>query len=435
MRAALLAAVMIGTGACQSARPGATAATFDALEANESSKGFSASGLEALEAAMKARVDKGTVKGIATLLVKDGEVIQYTAHGLAQEAGTVQMGEETIYRIYSMSKPVTGVALMTLYDEGKFSLDDPVTKFVPEFANLRVYQGQDAKGAMILGPMDRAPTMREILSHTAGFAYGLSGETPVDDVYRSTRVLGSPNLDAYIKTLAGIPLLDQPGTRWNYSTVVDVQGYIVQKISGKPLGQYMRERIFEPLGMIDTGFYVPAEKYDRFADVFGPDPKGGPLQKLSAPGFLFKRETIAMEAGGHGLVSTMADYARFCVMMANDGALGKVRILKPETARLMHTNVLGENMRLFDDRPDSFRPIMDGQGFGLDFAVVKETSAAGYAVPAGSYYWGGAAGTWFWIDPENNVVFIGMIQLFGANGTDWDMRRESSQLVYQAMEK
>ncbi len=421
--------------ACQSAGSRTSESDFSALNASESGAGFSAEGLAALEAAMKARVDKGTVKGISTLLVKDGQVIQYTDYGLAQETGAVPMKEDTIFRIYSMSKPITGAALMTLYDQGMFSLNDPVTKFIPEFADLKVHKGTDAKGAMILEPMTRPPTMREIMSHTAGFAYGLSGDTPVDKLYRDGRVLGSPDLDAYIKKLSGIPLLDQPGTRWNYSTVVDIQGYIIQKISGKPLSDYMREAIFEPLGMVDTGFYVPAEKYDRFADVFAPDPKVGGLVRMTEPSFAFKKEMVAMEAGGHGLVSTMADYARFAEMMAGDGALGRVRILKPETARLMHTNVLAPTMRLFDDRPESFRPIMDGQGFGLDFAVVNETSKAGYAVPKGSYYWGGAAGTWFWIDPQNDLFFIGMIQLFGSNGIDWDMRRESSQLVYAALEE
>jgi CubicO group peptidase (beta-lactamase class C family) len=435
-RCGLTGLVLLGLAACATAPAAAPAiADFSALEASASGDGFSAEGLAALESRMAEYVETGRLKGISTLLVKDGAIIHYADHGIARDEGALPVAEDTIFRIYSMSKPVTGAALMTLYDDGHFSLDDPVSKFVPEFANLRVYKGLDEAGAMILEDARHIPTMREILSHTGGFAYGLFGDDPVNQAYRDQRVLGSPDLDTYIERLATLPLLHQPGTSWYYSTSVDIQGYIVQKISGKPLSQYMREELFEPLGMADTGFHVPAEKYHRFADVYRLDPESGGLARIEEPSFAFRKETIGMEAGGHGLVSTIGDYARFCEMMVNGGSLGNVQILKPETVELMRTNVLAEGMGLFQERPEEFRRAMAGQGFGLGVAVVNEPSANGYAAPAGSYYWGGAAGTWFWIDPANNLFFIGMIQIFGTNGADWEMRRESSRLVYAAMQE
>lgn len=428
----LSAFVLLGMAACATA-PAAEpeAITFNNLADTESPAGFSASRLADLDAAMRRSVDEGKVRGVSTLLVKDGQVINYDQYGIRRAADQAPITEDTIFRIYSMSKPITGVALMTLYEDGAFSLDDPITKFVPELADLKVFEGLDEGGEPILVNADRPATMRELMSHTAGFAYGLFSDDPVNKMFAEAEVLRSPDLDTYISRLATVPLLYQPGTNWAYSTAVDVQGYIVQKLSGKRLGQYLQDEIFAPLGMTDTGFYVPDAKRDRFSDVFTPNAETGELEVLDAPGFAFREGGIGMEAGGHGLVSTMGDYARFCQMLVNGGELNGVRVLQPETVDLMRTDVLPDGVSLFSDGV-SPNPQMAGHGFGLDFAVYVDPSATGASQPEGSYYWGGAAGTWFWIDPVNDLFFIGMIQRF-PGGLDRAMRGESADLVYRAL--
>ena len=412
--------------------PAVATSKFDTLEASASGTGFTQDGLAALDAAMGAAVDDGVVKGISTLLVKDGQVAHYYAHGIRRETDQAPITEDTIFRIYSMSKPITGVALMMLYEEGAFSLDDPITKFVPEFADLKVMSGVDADGAPVLEAMDHVPTMRELMSHTAGFGYGLGGDDPVNQAFRDKGVLSSPDLDTYISKVATIPLLFQPGSNWSYSTAVDIQGYIVQKISGKPFGQYLQEKIFTPLGMTDTAFFVPEAKRDRFSDVFTLNPEAGELVPLDDPRFAYRQGAFGMEAGGHGLVSTLADYARFSQMMVNEGELNGVRILRPETVQLMQTNVLPEGFHLFSDGTGTNLSTA-GHGFGLDFGVIVDPSATGTKMPAGSYYWGGAAGTWFWIDPVNDLFFVGMVQIFPGGSIDRSLRGDSANRVYEAL--
>jgi CubicO group peptidase (beta-lactamase class C family) len=432
----LMPLAVFGMAACASA-PVAVPDTapapisFEALNDSESSAGFSASGLAALDAAMRGAVDEGVVMGVSTLLVKDGQVINYDQYGIRRASDQAPITEDTIFRIYSMSKPITGVALMTLYEDGAFSLDDPITKFVPELADLKVFEGLDEAGEPILVNPDRPATMRELMSHTAGFAYGLFSDDPVNRMFAEAEVLSSPDMETYIARLATVPLLYQPGTNWAYSTAVDVQGYIVQKLSGKRFGQYLEDEIFTPLGMTDTAFFVPEEKRDRFSDVFTPNAETGVLAPNAAPGFAFREGETGMEKGGHGLVSTMGDYARFCQMLVNEGELNGARILEPETVRLMRTDVLPEGVGLFSDGV-SPNPQMAGQGFGLDFAIYVDPSATGASQPAGTYYWGGAAGTWFWIDPVNDLFFIGMIQRFPGS-LDRAMRKESADLVYRAL--
>jgi CubicO group peptidase (beta-lactamase class C family) len=416
------------------AAPAPADKTFDALEASASGKGFTQAGLAALDTAMAAAVDDGAVKGISTLLVKDGHVAHYYEHGVRRASDQARIKEDTIFRIYSMSKPITGVALMTLYEQGAFSLDDPVTKFVPEFADLKVMKGVDADGQMILEATDHVPTMRELMSHTAGFGYGLGGDDPVNKAFRDQGVLASPDLDTYISKVAGIPLLFQPGSNWSYSTAVDIQGYIVQKISGQSFGSYLQEKIFTPLGMTDTAFFVPEAKRDRFSDVFTRNPETGDLVPLDDPRFAYREGAFGMEAGGHGLASTLADYARFCQMLVDGGELNGTRILKPETVELMRTNVLPDTFSLFSDGTTTNLNTA-GHGFGLDFGVIVDPSATGTKMPAGSYYWGGAAGTWFWIDPVNDLVFIGMVQVFPGGSIDQALRRTSQALVYEALEE
>ncbi len=391
-----------------------------------------AEGIAALEAGMRGFVDDGHVIGIETKMIVGGETVSHVLYGVRDVETGAPIEDDTIYRIYSMTKPITGVALMMLYEEGAFSLDDPVTKYVPEFEGLKVLGGVDEDGAPILVDAERAPTMREVMSHTAGFAYGLGGEDAANAAFREQQILASPDLETFIAKTAEVPLLSQPGSYWAYSASVDVQGYIVQKLSGQRFGEYLDERIFSPLGMIDTGFYVPEGDLDRFSDVIGNDPETGELVPVNSPRVAFLKETLRMESGGGGLVSTMDDYERFTLMVANGGELDGVRILQPETVELMRTNVLPEGMSIFSDGA-LVSEATRGHGFGLDFGVIVDPSATGTPAAKGTYYWGGAAGTWFWIDPVNDMIFIGMIQRFGG-GDEANFRGESTRLAYGALQ-
>jgi CubicO group peptidase (beta-lactamase class C family) len=332
-----------------------------------------------------------------------------------------------------MSKPVTGVAMMQLFEQGKWQLDDPVTKHAPELAGLKLMTGVDKKGKAILADPMRPPTMREIMTHTAGFGYGLSGDDPVNEAFRKDGVLVSKDLDEMMAKIAKIPLLYEPGTRWSYSVSVDIQGYLVQKLSGQTLGAYMKDHIFTPLAMNDTSFYVHEEQKPRFADVYSWDAKAAKItvnpERPDRPLFTDPKR---MESGGGGLVSTTHDYARFCQMMLNKGELAGQRVLKPETIDIMTSNHIGD-LRLYSDGTTA-NPGLPGVGFGMDYAVHTDPAAAGNPYGAGTYYWGGAAGTWFWIDPKNDLFFIGMIQRMGPARPDGlEFRGGSAKLVYAAL--
>ncbi len=390
--------------------------------------------IAALDAALSGAVADKHAHGLAYLLSKDGETVAENRFGVQSLETGAPIAEDTLYRIYSMTKPITGVAMMMLYEAGAWSLDDPITKFVPELADLKVLAGVDEAGAPILVDAERAPTMRELMSHTAGFGYGLGGADPVNTAFREKEVLGSPDLETMVQRVADIPLLFQPGDDWFYSIAVDIQGLIVERISGQTFGDFLDERIFTPLGMDDTRFYVPDAERSRFSDVFAPDPETGALVRVDDPRVAFKEGAFGMESGGGGLVSTMDDYARFCQMMLNGGALDGARIITPETIALMTTNVLKPHMSMFNDGTAAGEP--DGLGFGLDWGLVVDQAAGNTAPPEGTYYWGGAAGTWFWIDPVNDLYFIGMIQKFtpGPNDDTYDFRDVTTRLVYDALE-
>ena len=412
-------------GAVQSA-PVTTTALPSVTPAAE---GFSTEGLEKLHAAMHKVVDAKALAGVTTMVIRHGKVVDFDAYGVQSLATGAPMKADTIFRIYSQSKPITGVAMMILYQEGKWTLDDPVSKFIPEFAHLKVFKGLDAKGEPILEDAKRSPTMRELMTHTAGFGYGLSKDHWVDRQFQSQKVLESDGLQAMIDKIAAIPLVTQAGTEWRYSVAADIQGYIVQKLSGQTLGAFERQHIFEPLGMKDTGYMVPAEKWERLATSYGLNPLNGQLGDASR--FIDDlSHPPHMESGGGGLVSTSGDYARFAQMLLNGGELDGVRILNPETVMLMRTNQLPASLRV-DSNGSGKAAFGNAVGFGLDFMVVLDPSAAHTTAGKGTYSWGGAAGTWFWIDPEKDVIFLGMIQRFGATGLG--LREQSSDLTYSAL--
>lgn len=423
MRAPLIVLLLTGTlalpalGAGQPALPAA----------KPESVGISAERLARFPDGMKTLVEQGRLAGVVSMVARHGKVVEFEAAGKRSIAADLPMQKDSIFRIYSMSKPITGVAMMMLFEEGKWQLNDPVAKYVPEFANLKVF-GIDAKGNMTLVDQTHPMTMRELMSHTAGFTYGYFSNTPVDKLQREANLLDvNITLDEFIKRVAKLPLNAQPGSEWHYSISADIQGYIVQKLSGMPFEEFLAKRIFKPLNMVDTAFYVPAGKLKRFAELYVYD-ESGKFHVLTGGLNHDYAAKPAFSSGGGGLVSTATDYMRFCQMLLNGGQLDGVRLLAPRTVELMRTNVLSPSMTT----------LSPGAGFGLDFAVYTDVVAAGGYYGKGTYYWGGAAGTWFWIDPTEDLIVIGMIQQVSGDGAAAayripDMRGLSHAYVYQAI--
>jgi CubicO group peptidase (beta-lactamase class C family) len=414
-------------GLAISAPPALAAAQLPA--AKPENAGMSSERLARLPEGMKELVDKGKLAGVVTMVSRHGKVVEFDATGKRDIASNAPMQKDSIFRIYSMSKPITGVAMMLLFEEGKWQLNDPVSKYIPEFANLKVY-ATDANNNIVMKDQVHQVTMRELMSHSGGFTYGIFSGSAVDKMQRDADVLNINNtLDEFIKRVAKLPLNSQPGTEWHYSISVDIQGYIVQKLSGMPFEKFLEQRIFKPLGMVDTAFYVPKEKLNRFAEYYTYD-KDGKLLVCAIDGCLNHdfSKVPALSSGGGGLVSTATDYMRFCQMLLNGGQLDGVRLLSPLSVELMRSNVLAPNVPI----------LAPGAGFGLDFAVYTDPVAAGGYYGKGTYWWGGAAGTWFWIDPVNDLIVLGMIQQVSgtgaaaANGVP-DVRGLSHSLTYQAI--
>jgi len=333
------------------------------------------------------------------------------------------MAEDTIFRIRSMTKPVTGVAMMQLWEQGKWKPEDPVTKFLPELANLKVATSTDNLDN--LAPAKRAPTMNEVMTHTAGFGYGLSANNAVDRAYIADQPMEKKDLPALVKRVSEIPLLAQPGEKWSYSIAVDLQGAIVEKISGKKFGDYLEQNIFSPLAMKDTGFWLTEAERARFATVYQRNATTGAWDVFPDPAardFFLRPQA---ESGGGGLASTLHDYVRFSQMILNKGELDGKRILKPETVDYMMQNHIGE-----------LKGVFGGGGFGYGGMVAMAEPTERAPQPKGTFSWFGIDGTWFWVDPSNNLAFVAMIQRRGQAGPgSVDLRGESAQLVYKALVK
>ena len=425
-------AALLALGACNPTSSKSEPAAVEQTEIDESR--FSEEGLQNLDDAMRQAVESGEVVGLSYVLVSGEEEIARNYFGLASTQTNAPIQEDTIYRIYSMSKPITGVAMMMLWEQGLWDLDDPVTDYIPEFENLRVLDGMNEDGTPRLVDANRPPTMREVMSHQAWFAYGLGGTDMANEAFRERRILREPDLDSFIDAIADVPLLFQPGDDWYYSAAVDVQGYIVEKLSGQRFGEFLDENIFTPLGMDDTGFFVPEADYDRLSDVFTFSQDYDRLVTVPTLETRFREDTVPMESGGGGLVATLDDYKNFCQMMLNGGELNGHRIIREDTVELMRTNVLGPDMELWSNGNAGRATGAEGHGFGLDFGIVMDPSATGTGQGPGTYYWGGAAGTWFWIDPATDLYFIGMIQLFaGDPESQFDPRGASREAVYDAL--
>jgi CubicO group peptidase (beta-lactamase class C family) len=402
----------------------------DLPTARPESVGMSTERLALLSTGMRHLVDDGRLSGVVTMVSRHGKVVEFDAVGKRDVAANAPMQKDSIFRIYSMSKPITGVAMMILFEEGKWQLNDPISKYIPQFKDLKVYS-LGPNGDVAMKDPVHAPTMRELMSHSAGFTYGFFSQTPVDKQQTDADVLNVNNtLDEFIQRMSKLPLNAQPGSEWHYSVSADIQGYLVQKLSGMPFDRFLEERIFKPLKMVDTGFYVPKDKLSRLAEYYRYN-KEGKLEAIpTTSGFNHDfSANPALKSGGGGLVSTASDYMRFCQMLLNGGKLDGARILSPRTVELMRTDVLPPNM------PPA--AILGGSGFGLDFAVVMDPIASGGYYGKGTFYWGGAAGTWFWIDPVNDLIVVGMIQQAAGTGTATavslpDVRGLSRAWVYQS---
>jgi CubicO group peptidase (beta-lactamase class C family) len=368
--------------------------------------GMSSARLAKVSAAVGKLIKDGKSAGAVVLVARHGKVVFFEAQGVRDVATGKPMEKDTLFRFYSMTKPVTTVAAMILHEEGRFGLDDPVSKYLPALKGLKVYAGGKGDELKLAAPR-REMTVRDLMRHTSGLTYGSISNTPVDQLYRKHNVLGQgATLEKMVEALGKIPLVNQPGTRFHYGVSTDVLGRLVEVVSKKRLDDYFRERIFEPLDMKDTAFFVPKEKQGRFAATHGRSPRGqlivsespakSPMLKRAAPPF-----------GGHGLVSTARDYARFCQMLLNKGQLDGKRILREKTVQLMTQNQLPD-----EAMPISIGPMRrEGVGFGLGFSVRVAPNRAEPGGRAGEYGWGGAASTHFWISPKDDLFVIALQQI------------------------
>jgi len=376
------------------------AVSMVSVPSNAENQRIAQSRLDAISTVIQTQVAAGKLAGAVTMVAQHGEVLETKSFGFQSLEENLPMSTDTIFRIFSMTKPVAGTALMKLYDEGKFQLSDPVEKYIPEFVGLQVAKADGPDGIPSTEPQQHKMTIRELMSHSGGLTYGFFSRSQVDTLYQKVGVLDrNSTLKQMVTKLGKIPLRQQPGTLWHYSVSVDVQGYLVEVLSGKTFDQYLQDNIFSPLGMLDTGFYVSADKANRLSRYYGSDNTGKQVSTANAE-YLTKP---ALFSGGGGLVSTAADYMRFAQMHLNGGELGGVRILSAAAVDLMR----------MDQLPEGVAPqgamVTGGVGFGLDFAIAMDSEKA-LGQPVGTYWWWGIAGTWFWIDPVNELIFIGMIQ-------------------------
>ncbi|EAQ99218.1 serine hydrolase domain-containing protein [Congregibacter litoralis] len=376
-------------------------------------EGFSGERLQRINDRMEEAVADGIMVGGQGAIARNGVVIFNETWGMADREAGRPMTDDALYRIYSMSKPITAVAVMMLYEQGHFLLEDPVSLYLPSLAGLTVAQEND-DGELVSKAPYRQPTIRDLLRHTAGMSYGIFGNTAVDKLYRESNLLRAPTLTEFIDRLGNLPLLFQPGSRWHYSVAVDVQGALVEAVSGQPFGDFLREHLFTPLGMYDTFFVIPEEKRSRLAQLY--TPKGTVMDWNSPWQFSAETELVPadpeltqgyldgslFESGGGGLISSTDDYLRFALMLANGGSLNGVQILSPKTIEHMRKNHLGT--------ADS-SGLWGMDGFGLGVGVIESTAGKSGELGADSAYgWGGAAGTNFWVDPVDNVVGVFMVQ-------------------------
>jgi CubicO group peptidase (beta-lactamase class C family) len=406
--------------------------------------GMSSARLARLDEVMKRRyVDSGYLPGMLTYIYRKGQLVHTGMCGDMDLERGKKMREDVIFRIYSMSKPITAVALMMLVEEGAIGLDDEVTTHIPAWKNLGVYASgtpsllADAPPSYLTTPVLRPMKIIDLATHTSGLTYGFMMRTAVDAAYRRAKVTDRQTpggLQGMIDQLTQIPLDFSPGTAWNYSVSIDVLGYLVEKLSGMSFGEFLRTRLFEPLGMNDTAFYVPSDKTDRFTSCYQPEAGGSGLKLQDDARESTYATPPLLESGGGGLVSTAHDYLRLCRMMLNGGTLDGVQILSPKTVALFSLNYLPDGREIVDmSFPGMFSESdYAGVGFSLGCGVNVDVAKTRLPGSLGTYSWGGAAATAFWIDPKEELAIVFMTQVIGSPAR-LTLRRDLRTLVYSAM--
>jgi CubicO group peptidase (beta-lactamase class C family) len=413
-----------------------TLSTTDIIETSPEAVGLSSRGLHRLSTRVQGYVDEKRIAGAITMVARHGQVAHFQTYGSMDEEAGKPMAADAIFRIYSMTKPIASVALMTLYEEGLFQLDDAVSKYVPEFKDLRVFAGGTADNYETRAP-SREMTVRDVLCHTSGLAAGFTQtHTVVGEIYRKVGVPGIPStgtLHDTIQALARAPLAVDPGSEWIYSMSTDVVAYLCEVLSGQSFDRFLAERILQPLGMVDTAFYVPASKLDRFAANYRPLPGGSLGHELfDAPATSQFASNGTYFSGVGGLTSTAFDYMRFAKMLANGGELDGARILGPRTVAYMATNHLPGGKDIYSMVPTHLGPAsrQPGTGFGLGFAVLLNPAEAQIMGSVGEYYWSGAASTEFFISPADDLIVLFMPQLMGSL---YPFRRDIRVAAYSAL--
>jgi len=393
--------------------------------------GLSARRLMRIDAWRERLVADGKLAGATTLVMRRGELAHLGCSGVSDLASGTPMTAATIHRIFSMTKPMTSAAIMMLYEEGRFQLDDPISRFLPYFANQRVCTG-GARGKIETLPAMRGITFRDLLTHTSGLTYGFMQATAVDALYREQGIdygAAETSLAEVTRALAELPLIAEPGTAWNYSVSTDVLGHLVEVISGQDFERFLHEKLITPLGMADTGFHVREGEATRLAANYtrGAD---GALKLIDDPTTSRYLTPRRVPSGGGGLVSTAADYLRFCRMLLNKGELEGVRYLGRKTVELMMSNHLRGDMAAMG-QPRWSESTAEGIGFGLGFSVMLDPARAQILGSPGECAWGGAASTAFWVDPAEEMAVILLTQLMPSS--TWPLRRELRVLSYQAV--
>ncbi len=380
--------------------------------------GFRPEGLARLTAAFQEQIDRQRLPGVVAMVVRGGKLAYFEALGRRDPTQPEPMQRDSIFRIYSMTKPIVSVAVMMLFEEGRLFLSDPVSKYLPEFKETQVGVAR-SDGEIDLVPAEREMTVQDLLRHTSGLTYEILAPAPIRKLYARAKMYRRDwTNEAFSQALAKMPLMYQPGAVWDYSRATDVLGRLVEVVSGQLLRDFFAARIFEPLRMVDTGFHVPTVSHPRLAEPFAKDPDtGADVQVLDV------REPVAMDMGGGGLVSTATDYARFTQMLLNQGVLDGQRLLSRKTIELMTSDHLGKIPSVNDLLPP-------GHGFGLGFAVRLQAGLTPVSGSTGSYFWGGMAGTTFWVDPAEDMHAVLMVQ---APGQRDEVRALFRNLVYGAI--
>ncbi|MBB19434.1 MAG: serine hydrolase [Rickettsiales bacterium] len=408
--------------ACVTSTLLAHSAFADIRTTNPKRVGMSEARLERIEPAMQAFVDEQKLAGTLTLVARKGKVVHLEGVGFRDREAKTPMTEDTIFRIYSMTKPITAVAALTLWEQGQFQMDDPVSKYLPELANLKVFAGMDGEN-MVLEDTNKVMTIKQLFTHSAGFSYGFS-QSPVDKLYQQSALFsGETKREDLLKEVAKLPLNHQPGTKWNYSIGTDIIGVLVERLSGQTLGEYFEQHIFKPLKMSDTGFYVPKSKQDRLAQIYVINQQGQtvPMENEPLGDYLSAPE---IESGGGGLVSTIEDYYTFTQMLLNGGEYKGERILGRKTVEYMRTNHLPADLIPFE-------PSSTGEGYGLAMSVTVDEQGANTMGSKGDYGWAGAASTYFRIDPEEQMIVIAMTQLMPSSFFSYN--KDFKNMAYQAL--